>query len=81
VAELAAIDLAGIDNPQATTEQRMQSATLRVFQTKVTEATFIDLDLEELQQGVGYLEALGLLAIGRAAEIINNAIEPGEQYV
>lgn len=81
LAELATVDLASIDDPSAAMEDRVRRATLRVFQTKVSEAQFIDLDDEQTQNGVWFLEQLGVIAPGRANEIINTPVEPRELYV
>ena len=72
-AEAIAIDLASIG---ATT----QAAAMRRFQKKVDAATFIDLDRSDTRGGVQTLEAAGLLAVGRAAEILDGPIADQERY-
>jgi len=69
--ELVALELASIDNPAGTTEQRELAANLRIYQRKVDRATYIDLDRADTRAGVLALEQFGVLAAGRAAEILD----------
>lgn len=62
--EAIALDLASIG---ATVE----AAALRRYMAKVDAASFIDLSREDTRQGVQYLETIGILAEGRAAEILD----------
>ena len=43
-------------------------------------ATFIDLSRQDTIDGVNAMEAAGLLAVGRADEILNNPVQPDEEY-
>ena len=79
--EEAVIDLASIDNPAATQEQRIQAAVLRAQRRKVSESPYVDLDLQQTRDGVQALEAAGLLAAGRAIQILDAPIQPHERYV
>lgn len=54
------------------------SAELRVFTALVNAAQYIDLDEPKLASGLAMLEQAGLLAAGRAEEIINAPIQPKE---
>ena len=63
-AEAVAIDLASIGNT-------VQSAMLRRAQAKISAAEEIQLDNTETRDGVLALETAGLLATGRAAEILD----------
>lgn len=69
-AEKVAIELAGLDDPAAAMEARHQSAAIRTYQKDVDAAEFIDLTDPATAGGVQALEAAGLLAEGRAAEIL-----------
>lgn len=72
-AEAVAIDLASIGaTPQA--------AGLRRYLHKVNSATHIDLARADLQAGVQALEAAGLLAAGRAEQILTAPITDIERY-
>ncbi len=71
-AEAVAIDLASIG---ATVE----AASMRRYMAKVNAATFIDLDRPDTRAGVQQLEAVGLLAAGRAAVILDTPIESDER--
>ena len=77
--EEAAIDLASIDNPAATQEQRIQAAVLRAQRRKVSESPWVDLDLQQTRDGVLALEAAGLLASGRALQILDAPIQAHER--
>jgi hypothetical protein len=65
LAEQIAIDVATTDHADATVR-----ATLRVLAASLAEANDIDLTDPRTVQGVQYHEALGLIAPGRAAEIL-----------
>lgn len=70
-AEKVAIEIAALDVPAATMQQRAQAAALRAHQADVAVATFIDLNRPDTRAGVQALEAAGLLAAGRAAVILD----------
>lgn len=78
--ELIAIEMASIDNPNDTMTAREQAAGLRVNMKKVDRAKYIDLDRPDTRAGVQKIEAAGLLATGRAAEILDVEIQPDEMY-
>ena len=71
--EAVALDLASIG---ATTE----AATLRRYQSKVNAASFIDLSREDTRANVLALEPMGILAEGRALEILDAPIQDHEVY-
>lgn len=71
-AEAVAIDLASIG---ATVE----AAYMRRYQKKVDNATFIDLNDPDTRNGVIAMEDAGLLADGRANEILNAPVQAGER--
>lgn len=77
-AELITLEIAGLDDPSATMAQRQLSAAVRVMQRQVSEASYIDLDRADTRTGVIQLEAAGLLAPGRALEILDAEIQPIE---
>jgi len=56
----------------------VDAASLRLYRSKVDAASFIDLSREDTRQGVQYLETLGVLAEGRAAEILDTPAADGE---
>ncbi len=77
-AEKVALEIAALDDPSATPAQRARAAALRAYLKDVDAATFIDLSDAHVKEGVQTLEAAGLLAAGRAAEIINAPVTPEE---
>lgn len=72
-AEKVNIELASLDQPSAEPAQRAQAATLRVLMADMSSAEFVDLTLPATIQGVMALESFGLIAPGRAAEILDAA--------
>lgn len=79
-AEKVAIEMAALDNPAAPMAQRQQSAALRADLKDQQDAMFIDLDRAELREGVQALEAAGLLAAGRALQILDAPVQDLERY-
>lgn len=70
-AEAVGIDLASVGVTAA-------AAGLRRAQNKINAAEEIQLDNPETRAGVMVLETAGLLAVGRAAEILDTAVAAGE---
>lgn len=76
-AEKRAIEFASLDNPSASQEDRLKAADLRVFLVDVEAATpepdgtSLDLDDPRTVAGVNALESYGLIATGRATEILS----------
>lgn len=79
-AEKINIELAALDNPTATAQQRQNAALIRVYLKDVDAATFIDLDRQDTKDGVQNLETVGLLAAGRANTILTAEIQSTERY-
>lgn len=77
-AERVALEIAGADNPSADMQQRQQAATIRDMMKMVNAASFIDLARADTRAGVEQLETAQLLAAGRATEILDAPIQPGE---
>lgn len=71
VAEKATMEIAALDNAAAPMAQRQQAAVLRAYMADVAASTFVDLQRPDTRAGVQQLEAMGLLATGRAAEILD----------
>lgn len=78
-AEKATLEIAALDDPAAPMAQRQQSAALRADLKDQESATFIDLDRADTRAGVQALEAAGLLAAGRALEILDAPVQPHER--
>ena len=70
-AEKTAIELAMMDDSSATLEQRQQAAMLRAFDKDMESAEEIDLSFPQLIEGVRALERFGLIAEGRADEMLS----------
>jgi hypothetical protein len=78
--EKAGIEFAALDDPSAPMPARQQAAAVRAYLADVAAATYIDLDRQDLRDGVQALEAMGLLASGRAAEILDAPLSDIERY-
>lgn len=78
-AEKAGIEFAGLDDPAAPIAQRQQAAALRADLKDLEQAAFIDLDDEDTRPGVLTLEAVGLIATGRAVEILDAPVQDKER--
>ena len=72
-AEAVAIDLASIG-------EAPQAAGMRRYVSKVNAATYIDLDRADTRAGVQALEAAGVLAAGRALQILDAPVQPEEGW-
>jgi hypothetical protein len=79
-AEKVALELAGLDVPLGTPTQRQQAAAVRASQADVQSASYIDLDRQDTRNGVLGLEAAGLLAVGRALEVLDTPLTPLETF-
>lgn len=74
------IEMAALDDPSLTWEQRRAAAGVRVDLADQRDAEHIDLDRAETRAGVEYLEATGLIGAGRAAEILDAPIQEHERF-
>lgn len=79
-AEKIALELASKDNTAAPPAQRQQSAMIKVYLDDVNSAEFIDLNRKDTRQGVLLLETVGLIATGRAVEILDAVPKLEEIY-
>ena len=77
--EKVAMEISALDVPTATTAARQQAAGLRVNIADTAAALFIDLQRADTRAGVQQLEALQLLAVGRAAIILDSPIQTRER--
>ena len=78
-AEKVALELASLDNPATTMAQRQQAAAIRVYLADVAASAFVDLKRADTRAGVQSLEAAGLLAAGRALQILDAPIDDHER--
>jgi hypothetical protein len=77
--EKVALEIASLDNAAAAMPARQQAAALRVYLADVANAAYVDLDRADTRAGVQSLEALGLLAAGRALQILDSEITNAER--
>lgn len=79
--EKVAIEMAALDDFSAPMEARARAATLRAYIKDMEAASAVDLTHEATQAGVRMLEAAGLIANGRADEILNTDILDLERLI
>ena len=79
MAEHVAIELASIHDTASDTATQVRAATLRKMLQLVNAATWIDLDRPDTRAMVQQIETMGLLAPGRALEILDNDIQDIER--
>lgn len=79
-AEKVGIEIAQLDNPAATMPERANAAALRASQADLAVATYIDLDRADTRAGVLALEQFGLLAKGRALQILDTPTVESEWF-
>lgn len=78
-AEKVTLELAALDDPTAPMAQRQQSAAIRVYLADVAASAFVDLARADTRAGVQSLEAAGLLAPGRALQILDAPVQAHER--
>ena len=78
-AEKVMLELAALDDPPAPMPQRQQAAAIRVYLADVAASTFVDLGRADTRAGVQALEAGGLLAAGRALQILDAPVQAHER--
>ena len=79
--EKITIDMASIDNPAGTTQQRQLAASLRVMMSDLNVATFVDLSRADTISGIQALETYGIIGTGRANIILNAPIQESERPI
>lgn len=72
--EKIATEMAAIDDPAATPQQRQYAAAVRVLLRDTASAAYIDLKRTDTRQGVMMLEQLGIIGTGRALVILDSPI-------
>lgn len=79
-AEKVAIEIASLDDPAAPMAQRALAATLRANQMDIQAALNIQLKRADTMAGVRALETYGLIAAGRADQILTTLPTAEELY-
>ena len=78
--EKVMIELAGAYNPADPIQKQQLAATVRVSNADIASSTYIDLDRPDTRAGVKSMEDFGLLAVGRADEILDSLVQDFERY-
>lgn len=78
--EKVMVELAGVHNTTDTIQKQELAATVRVSNADIALSTYIDLDRPDTRAGVKSMEDFGLLAAGRADEILDNPVQDFERY-
>lgn len=79
--EKVALEMAALDDPTAQMAKRQVAAALRAHLADISAATFVDLQRADTRAGVQMLESLGLLAAGRAMEILDSVVQDEERPI
>ena len=77
-AERVALEVAALDTPGADPAVRAAAAEVRVIERDIASAKYVDLNLPEVRANIQLRETLGLIAAGRADEIIWGDLEDSE---
>jgi hypothetical protein len=77
-AERVAVRIASLDDPSKPMEERQVAAAMADWQDILNSVLFVDLDFSETVAALQQMETLGLLADGRASEILGAEIQPEE---
>lgn len=78
--ELAFIKIAGMDDPTKPMPERIAIQKINVMWDMVMASAYIDLNRPDTRAGVKSMEAFGLLATGRADEILDAPVQDFERY-
>jgi hypothetical protein len=78
--EKVTLEMAALDNPSATAQQRQLAAGIRVMMADLNVATFVDVTRPDTIAGIHTLETYGLIGAGRAAQILSTDTLLIEQY-
>ena len=78
--EKVMIELAGSYNPADPIQKQELAATVRVSNEDIAASTYIDLDRPDTRAGAKSMEDFGLLAAGRADEILDSPVQDFERY-
>ena len=78
-AEKVAIDLTSMDDPAAEMTTRQLASSIRVMMIDLNSAEYIDLTNESVIGGIQLLEYYGLIAVGRADEILSTLVKEHER--
>ena len=78
--EKVAIEMASLDDTSADMSERIKSATVRAYLQDIASASFIDLSRSDTRGGVIALETMGIIAVGRALEILDTPVHEIEKY-
>ena len=76
--EKTLIEFTAAHNPNAAIEDQLNSAAIRAYLKDVDTASYIDLERDDTRSGVLTMEALGLIAAGRALIILDSPIKADE---
>lgn len=78
-AEKAGLELSSQHNPNAQPGDQQKAAALRAYLADVAAANYIDLQRPDTRAAVQWLESVGLMAAGRALQILDAPILPTER--
>lgn len=78
--EKVATELASVVNQSDPLAMQELAASIRALKDDISAASYIDLDRPDTRAGVSLMEEYGIIAAGRAAEILDNPVQDFERY-
>ena len=78
--EKVATELASVINQSDPLAKQELAASIRALKDDISAASYIDLDRPDTRAGVMLMEEYGIIATGRAAEILDNPVQDFERY-
>lgn len=80
MSEKVDMELAALDNPSGTENQRRRAATLRMYLQDILAREYVDLEDQDIIDLVNGLENFGIIGVGRASQILTALISAQEEY-
>lgn len=77
--EKVMLEMAALDDPTAPMAQRQQAAAIRAYLADVAASSWVDLGRADTRAAVQALEAGGLLAAGRALQVLDAPVQAHER--
>jgi hypothetical protein len=74
------IEMASLDNPSATQQQRQFAAALRVYSDDLANATHVDLARSDTITGINTLVSVGIITAAHGNKILTDPIQEHEAY-
>ncbi len=74
------LQLAAVINPSDTAQQKRQASRIQSWLEDIRNMDYVDLTNARVIAGVNAMETVGIIGVGRAAEILSLEIQDDERY-